>query len=187
MLDDFSPEHAVGFKLDQPFLPPFDCGREMQNRFLRERAWHDQQEGVSVTYLYFIAGIAYAYAAVSMDAVLLGTRERPASIPYRNIGALKVLQLAVDYRFQGHGLGAQVLKDVVALGREGSKRYGCRYLTLDAQPDLVGWYQEQGFVINRVVQRQRVEAAIASGRPVEQLAVSMRFDLIDRQESSVGT
>ena len=49
-----------------------------------------------------------------------------------------------------------------------------------AQPDLVGWYQEQGFVVNKVVQKQRVDAAIASGRSVDDLAVSMRFDLIDR-------
>ncbi|HEU0302017.1 MAG TPA: GNAT family N-acetyltransferase [Longimicrobium sp.] len=176
----FASEDLVSRKLDEPLPPPLDCGREMQNRFLRECAWRDQQEMVSVTYIYFATGIPVAFATVSMDTVQLGSRERPKSIPYRSIGAVKLLQLGVDRPFQGIGLGGQVLEDLVALAREGSKRHGCRYLTLDAQPDLVGWYQEQGFVINRVAQKQRVEAAIASGRPVEELAVSMRFDLIDR-------
>lgn len=180
MLNDFDPDDTVGFRLDQPLLPRFDCGREMQNRFLREHAWDDQQEAISVTYLYFTAGIAYAYATVAMDAVSLGTRERPATIPYKNVGSLKLLQFAVDRRFHGRGLGRQVLRDVVALGREASSEVGCRYLTVDAQPDLVGWYQEQGFVVNRVAQKHRVEAAIAGGRDVEGLAVSMRFDLLDR-------
>lgn len=174
----FASEDLVSRKLDQPLPPPLDCGREMQNRFLRECAWHDQQEMVSATYIYFAVGIPVAYATVSMGAVVLGTRERPKSIPYKMVGAVKLLQLAVDRRFQGQGLGGQILEDVAALAREGSKRFGCRYLTLDAQPDLVGWYQEQGFTINKIVQKERVDAAIATGRPVEELAVSMRFDLV---------
>jgi GNAT superfamily N-acetyltransferase len=173
------PEDLISDRLNEPLVPPFDCGREMQNRFLRERAWHDQQEMVSVTYLYHMQGSLVGYATLAMGSVVLGTREKPRSIPYRTIAALRLLQLGVDRRFQGRGLGREVLMDVIAVAQEASERVGCRYVALDAQPALVGWYESIGFAINKVAQKQRVEAAIASNRPVDELAVSMRFDLVE--------
>src|ERR1700741_2124037 len=41
--------------LDGPPAIGFRCGVEEQDTFLYEHAWGDQQEGVSVTYLYFRA------------------------------------------------------------------------------------------------------------------------------------
>jgi hypothetical protein len=63
----------------------------------------------------------------------------------------------------------------VNLALELSQRVGCRYVTLDAQPDLVEWYQRLGFKINRVIQKQRIEAA--GTRNPDEIPVSMRFDL----------
>ncbi|HEY0023037.1 MAG TPA: hypothetical protein VGB24_09005 [Longimicrobium sp.] len=51
----------------------------------------------------------------------------------------------------------------------------CRYVVLDARPELVGWYERQGFVINKVEQRAREEAAARRG--ASSIPVSMRFDL----------
>lgn len=158
--------------------PPgdFDCGREAQNRFFHGRAHYDQQQWISCTYLHFHGGTCVAYATVCMDALALGTREKPTSIPYRFVGALKLAQLGVDQRFQGRGLGREVLADVVDLARGAAQRYGCRYVSLDAHPDLVGWYQKNGFVINKLAQIQRREATAGKVDPSE-LAVSMRLDL----------
>jgi hypothetical protein len=66
---------------------------------------------------------------------------------------------------------------MIALARVFSDRVRCRYLALDAQPDLVGWYEARGFQINKAEQRQRLESA-AGKRPLEDVAVSMRFDLL---------
>jgi GNAT superfamily N-acetyltransferase len=158
--------------------PPteFDCGREAQNRFLHGLAWHDQQEWLSCTYLHFLGGTYVAYATVCMDAVPLGTREKPRAVPYRYIGALKLAQFGVDRRFQGQGLGLEVLADVVHLAREAAERYGCRYVSLDAHPELVPWYEQHGFVINKLAQKQRTEATAGKVDPAS-LSVSMRLDL----------
>jgi GNAT superfamily N-acetyltransferase len=176
----FSSEDFVGRKLDEPAPSAFDCAREEQNRFLHERAWRDQQAWLSTTYLYYEAGVVVAYATAAMDAVILGTREKPRSIPYKFISSLKVLQLGVDRRFQGQGVGSQVLIDIIALARAVAKQVGCRYVTLDAQPDLVTWYQSRGFQINRTWQKQRIEAA-AGRTDATNLPVSMRFDLLEGQ------
>jgi hypothetical protein len=56
-----------------------------------------------------------------------------------------------------------------------SARVGCRYVAVDARPELVPWYARHGFVINKVEQRAREEAAARRG--ASSIPVSMRFDL----------
>lgn len=158
-------------------VPPmeFDCEREAQNRFFHEWAWFDQRQRLTTTYVYYAAGIPVAYMAVCMDALVLGTREKPDVLRYKHIAALKLAQLGVDKAFQRRGIGITVVGDVITLALDEAQRVGCRYVTLDAQPDLVGWYEGQGFEINRVIQNQRIAAA--AGRRPDEIPVSMRFDL----------
>ncbi|HEX6370629.1 MAG TPA: GNAT family N-acetyltransferase [Longimicrobium sp.] len=158
-------------------VPPsgFDCGRESQTRFLYDYAWHDQRQRVSTTYLYHVAELLAAYATVCMDAIPLGRRERPSAIRYQEIAALKLAQLGVDRLFQGRGYGSFAVASVIALAIELSQRAGCRYVTLDAKPNLVEWYQSLGFEINQLKQKQRIAAA--ADRNPDEIPVSMRFDL----------
>jgi GNAT superfamily N-acetyltransferase len=167
-----------GDRLEGPPPAGFDCARDAQNRFLYDCAWLDQQEAVSTTYLYYVQGFVAAYATVCMHAIVLGTRERPRSIRYKQVAAVHLAQLGVDRRFQGEGLGHRVIADMVGLARESSEFIGCRYLALDAHPDLIGWYAKRGFRINKVMQKQRIEAAAGKHDPAD-IPVSMRFDLLD--------
>jgi GNAT superfamily N-acetyltransferase len=162
-------------KLDGAPPAGFDCGREAQNRFLYDRAWFDQQQRVSTTYLYQSSGILAGYATVCMDALVLGTREKPEGLRYKNIASLKLLQLGVHRAFQNRGLGTLAVFDIVQLALRQFARVGCRYVTLDAQPDLAAWYQSLGFEINKVMQKQRITAA--AGKAPDEIPVSMRFDL----------
>lgn len=172
-----SPDDVEVRTLDGPPEQGFDCGRSDQNTFLYERAWTDQQEHVSVTYLYYVKGLLAAYATVCMDSLPLARRERGLAIRYRDVSALKLAQLGVDRAFQGMGLGKLVVADAISLAREEATRVGCRYLTLDAQPDLVDWYATQGFKRNQLRQELRIADALKHRRDAEEIAVSMRFDL----------
>src|SRR5687767_13399896 len=111
MLPDlfFPPDSIVRRMLDAPPPAGFDCGRDAQNRFFYDWAWHDQQEGVSTTYLYYVQGILAAYATICMDSLELGSREKPKSIRHKEIAALKLAQLGVGRRFQGQGLGRMIV------------------------------------------------------------------------------
>jgi len=155
----------------------FDCGRADQTDFLYERAWEDHQAQLSVTYLYYFGGILAAYATVGMDALPLARSERDPAMRYRDVSAMKLAQLGVHRPFQGMGLGRVVVGDIVELARDEALRVGCRYLTLDAQPDLVGWYESMGFERNVLRQAQRIRDAIEHRRDPDTIAVSMRFDL----------
>jgi GNAT superfamily N-acetyltransferase len=175
--DDLSREF-VDSKLDGPPPLGFDCGRSDQNEFLYDDAWRNQQDFVSTTYLFFVDGILAGYASVLTDLLPLGPDER-GSLRYSQISAVKLGQLGVDRRFQGLGIGRHLVGYIVDLTREVGERVACRYLTLDAQPDLVPWYESQGFVRNRVRQEERIANAVRHRRDPARIPVSMRFDMRD--------
>lgn len=165
------------YSLDGAPPPDFDCGRDEQNQHLHARAWEDQQRRLSTTYLLHRDGLVAGYATVCMDSLPLARRERGPTIRYQHVSALKLAQLGVDRRFQGLGIGREAVGFVVRLAVRIADQVGCRYVTLDAQPDLVGWYTDQGFVPNRLRQEQRLADAILHRREPGQVPVSMRFDL----------
>jgi GNAT superfamily N-acetyltransferase len=162
-------------KLQRPPEPGFNCEQPLQNIFLHERAWTDQNERLSTTYVYFVLDVLAAFGTVVMHSIVLGTREKPARVRYRSVGALKVAQLGVDAAYQSEGLGRTVVRDMTALAIKLSTQVGCRYVAVDARPELVAWYEQQGFVVNKVEQRAREEAAAHRG--ASPIPVSMRFDL----------
>ena len=170
------PDEVVPRLLDGPPPLRFDCGRESQNQFLYESAWLDQEERVSATHLYFVRGLLAGYCTLCLEALELGTRERAKTIRYKRIGAVKLAQLGVDLSFQGSGLGHLVVADVTNIARNQWTSTGCRYVVVDAKPDLVAWYKGLGFVENRLMQKQRIEAAESRGYSGP-ISVSMRLDL----------
>ena len=151
-------------RLDAPPPAEFDCGRDDQNVFLRQRAWLDQQALLSTTYLLKDGWKLAAFVTLCMSGVSLHRHERGPAIHYQDVGALKLAQLAVDRAFQGRGLGSDAVAFVIDLARSSSKSFGCRYVILDAQPDLEPWYVELGFVRNRLQQERRIVDAISHGR-----------------------
>lgn len=162
----------------------FDCGREEQNRFLYERARRDAKRGVTVTHLLHIKGTLAAYVSLLTDRLVLGPTEKPRGISYRSVGAIKIAQLGVDRRFSGHGLGRYMVAYVVEYARSLRALVGCRYVTLDAEPELISWYERLGFVRNLEEQAARRQLAAEMGRDVDRLPVSMRFDLRDVSDAS---
>lgn len=155
----------------------FDCGRDAQNAFLYSRAWRDSKAGVTVTHLLFVKGILAGYVTLLADRIDLGSDEKLRAVSWRVVPAVKVGQLAIDHRFAGNGLGRWLIWYAVALVKDFRRGVGCRLITLDAQPDLVPWYERQGFSSNALEQQARLERARGEGRDDQRLPVSMRFDL----------
>lgn len=163
--------------LDGQPEPGFDCSRLEQTAFFYDWAHADHEAMLSATYRYYVSGIQAAYATVCMDALPLDRSERDGGVRFQEVSALKLAQLGVDHSFQGMGLGSLVLADVVGFARNVAEYIGCRYVTLDAQPDLVGWYQRFGFKRNNLRQKRRMEDARTHGRDPDSITVSMRYNL----------
>lgn len=184
--EELSWENIVAVKLEGPPEPGFDCGHHEQNAFLYERAWPDQVEMISVTYLYYLHGMFAAYATVLMDGVSLSFRERGTRIRYETIGATKLAQLAVDQRFQGRRLGEWVVAHVTMIAHRAGHVLGCRYVTVDARPGLITWYQRQAFELNKLMQERRIWFAREKNRDLDHLPTSLRLDLKGRDIPSVS-
>ena len=174
---NISAKEVVVFRLDGPPEYGFDCGRAEQTAFYYGRAWDGQFARLSVTYRYFVRGVMAAFATVCMDSLPLSRRERGPDIPFQEVAALKLAQLGVALPFQRMGIGKIVVADVIRMARREADYIGCRYVTLDAQRDLVDWYEHQGFGHNKLRQERREQDAVAHGRDATAVAVSMRYDL----------
>ena len=129
----------------------FDCGDEALNEFLRRYARKSHERGGAKTFL----------AIHDADRTILGFYSlSPASVDYartpeivrrglarHDVPGFRLARLAVDRRFQGQGLGGQLL---LAAGRRciwAAAEVGGVVLVIDAKNEKVAaWYAGYGAV-----------------------------------------
>jgi GNAT superfamily N-acetyltransferase len=111
----------------------FDCGEPSLNDWLRRRALTNQDSGASRCFVTSrdstVAGY-YALATGSVQRVAASpriARSMPEPIPVILLG-----RLAVDLKEQGHGLGAHLLRDVIARTVQVADSVGVRALLVHA-------------------------------------------------------
>jgi len=149
----------------------FDCGDEALNEFLRRYARKSHELGGAKTFL----------AIADADKAILGFYSlSPASVDYArtpeilrrglaryDVPGFRLARLAVDRRWQGHGIGGQLL---LAAGRRcllAAAEVGGVVLVIDAKNERVaGWYASYGAVplldapLTLVLSLATVEAAL---------------------------
>ena len=125
---------------DDHTLEGFDCGDDTLNRWLTSRARRNQAEGASRTWV--VAYYASSTAVVLRSAATKrAARNQPDPLP-----ALLLGRLAVDEAWQGHGLGAALLKHFVVKSLEVAQITGVRVLLVHtANPEAAAFYQRYGF------------------------------------------
>jgi GNAT superfamily N-acetyltransferase len=129
----------------------FDCGEEVLNEFLRRYARKSHELGGAKTFL----------AIDDAENTILGFYSlSPASVAYartpeltrrglarHDVPGFRLARLAVDRRFQGQGIGGQLL---LAAGRRcllASAEVGGVVLVIDAKNERVAeWYARYGAV-----------------------------------------
>lgn len=170
----------------EEFSPgPFDCGDTDYNDYLTDgTAFNDEDNRVTRTYLAITEednlGLV-GYVSVLNDSIKLNTSERTReSVPYNFAPAIKIGRLAVDKRCQGCGVGARLIYSVFGLAEYLSRSSGIRYVTLDALPQRVSYYEGFGFVKNKQVHKD-----YRALRNVDLVNTSMRFDLQKYQPSGM--
>ena len=161
--------------MDGPPDHNFDCGRNEQNAFLYDHAWGDHSARISSTSLFYVHGILAGYSTTLMKSFSLPVKQKIATLRFKDLPATFLAQLGVHRPYQSTGLGRHIVTYVIELARQSP--VACRFVILDAQPDLVGWYADQGFEINKPEYRVRQDGATARKRDPEAVNVPMYFDL----------
>lgn len=113
-----------------------------------------------------------------MSEIELSRSERPSSVPFARIGALKVAQMAVDTKFQRQGLGKLILDFAVLRAQHlAAAHVGCRYVILDAKPSKVKFYSSYGFLQSERAQTEKRARAKRARRDPDLESVIMLFDV----------
>jgi GNAT superfamily N-acetyltransferase len=115
----------------------FDCGKELLNTYLKNRAGQDIKRKLSACFVFteketnFIRG----YYTLSNNSIPLSSfpeqikRKLPSS--YHSIPATLLGRLAIDKKFQGKGLGKILLIDALKRSYELSKEIGSFAVVVD--------------------------------------------------------
>ncbi len=127
----------------------FDCGKEPLNRFLQRYALQNQQAGASQTYVGLVENEFVGYYTLAFGAV--EHAEAPARIgkglARHPIPLMVLARLAVSTRWQGHGVGSALLKDVVLRTLQAAEIAGLRALAVHAKDDEArAFYERYGFI-----------------------------------------
>lgn len=128
-------------------LSDFSCGYASLDEWLRRRALANQDTGASRTYVLAEGERVIGYYALAAGSVaLLETpgrlrRNMPNPIPVMVLG-----RFALDLRWQGRGLGADMLRDAVLRTQQAANIGGMRALLVHAIDDrAAGFYLRWGF------------------------------------------
>lgn len=120
--------------------------------FLQKRALKYEDRSLSRTYGAFSGPKVVGYVTLTCGEIVSDDATcqlvDDVEYPYNHYPAVKVARLAVDQRMQGKGLGEKLVR--LAIGQ--AKRVicpavGCRFVTVDAKRQSVGFYIKCGFTI----------------------------------------
>lgn len=141
----FTPIRKLNF--DDP-VDAFDCGQSDLNHYLRRYAWSNQKANSAQTYIvcassniagYYSLSVAGVDHAETPPRVTKGLARHPVPV-------MLLARLAVDLNFQGHGLGAALLKDALLRTLQAADIAGIRAVIVHAKSDAARqWYLRFGF------------------------------------------
>lgn len=135
---------------EQSNLALFHCSEPELDGFLIDDALKDQDARLSVTRLVYWHGELVGYftivnSAIKNDLVNFGDGEE--EYRYNYYPALKIARLATDAHYEKRGIGRAMLQRTLAIALNLSNYSGCRFITVDAKKDSIGFYKKYGFKI----------------------------------------
>lgn len=140
----FSPPRQLGSDDD---VSGFSCGQPLVDAWVATRAAGARKAGTAVVYATFCGGRLAGLYSLSAQSVPRGdasgwlSRNAPEQIPVILLG-----MLGVDARYQGEGLGRDMLLDAVRRARSVSEQIGARALVVDPADDTSrAFYARFGF------------------------------------------
>lgn len=142
-----TPIHLTEAHLDS--LHSFDCGEQTLNRWLISRAWANETQNISRTYLVFSEeGDLAGYFSLSSSSICheitsaAVRRNMPKPIP-----TILLTRLAVDVRFQRMCVGSRMLKSAIEIARQSAGLCGAPFVAVHPLNEKVSaFYRRYGFV-----------------------------------------
>ena len=120
----------------------FDCGSEQLNRYLVRYAWQNQQAGAAQTYVglvgetiigFYTLAVGHVSHAEVPERLTKGLARHPVPI-------MLLARLAVDRRWQGHGVGKALVRDAMLRTLQAAEIAGIRAFAVHAKDRKPGTF-----------------------------------------------
>lgn len=153
-------------------LQAFNCGDDDLNDFLQNDCQPYQEQYLSHTRLALHNGTVAGFVTLLADSIILKTPEKKRLFDFHRklmyFPAMKIGRMGVALDRQRDGVGKALLRYSigVAVRMNSDLSVGCRFVTVDAYPKSIGWYEKNGFVPNKEYAHP------------EKTHPSMRYDLL---------
>ena len=139
----------------------FDCGDSDLNDFLKHDALFFSEKRIANTYVVKESDIIIAYFSLLNDKVskldATGSSWKrlkklfPRSKHFSSYPAIKIGRFAVDLKYEGQGIGRELMKQIKESVAKGSKVSAFRFLTVDAYLSAVPFYEKNGDHLQKCV------------------------------------
>lgn len=132
----------------------FSCGDPAYDNFLLRYAAQNQfKHRISTTIVAVEDERVMGYATFAVGEVAIDDLPDSArgALPRYPVPVLRLGRLAVDTRYQGHGLGTLLVGHVLQTALRLRDTLGCAAVVVDALPERADFYRALGFVPLRMV------------------------------------
>jgi GNAT superfamily N-acetyltransferase len=133
-------------------LDQFDCGNLQLNYWLKHRAFKNEMQGASRTYVVTVENVVVAYYCLANGAIAqtISTGKvkpnMPDPIPVMIIG-----RLAVDLNWQGQRIGKALLRDAILRILQAAEIAGIRAILVEAiSEEAKQFYEKCGFTVSAI-------------------------------------
>ncbi len=126
----------------------FRSGNIDLDRFFQRYAGQNQfRHHIGTTYVALQGDHIVGFVTVSSGEMVAEKLSRTLRrrLPAYPLPILRLARLAVNERFQGHGIGKLLLRATLELALEIRDRVGCVGVVVDAKPNAVAFYTGFGF------------------------------------------
>lgn len=122
------------------------------NHFLKNEAFNEQEQGLNTTHLLIVDNSLVGYISLCADNLRVSLDEQSElNLLYYNIPAIKIARMAIQRDFQTNGYGELLIKFAVHISNSIRQiGVGVKFITVDCYEHRTSYYQNYGFVENRI-------------------------------------
>ncbi len=133
-------------------LSKFDCGDKDINEFLKEDALIYQEKKLATTTIFTFNDEVIGFFSTAADSLKLKLMEKEdhniQNKPFSEFPAMKISRIGRDVKYRNQKVGEAILKWAIGYILKCSEITAVRFVTVDAYPNKVGWYEQFSFVPN---------------------------------------
>ncbi|MCF2137336.1 MAG: GNAT family N-acetyltransferase [Candidatus Thorarchaeota archaeon] len=124
-------------------IDEFDCGNDLVNGFLKEKAVDQQFRQLTKIYVICHEDRVIGYYAIACSSIRV---KLPDMLKEFKVPSILLGMIGIDKQYQGKGISKVLIEHCISLSINVGKTIACRIVCVDALDTLVEYYKKMGFI-----------------------------------------